>query len=182
MLSFLSTISPQVFLHRAPLNAFSAQSVDEFWGFCDPDIGPCTLFYWTSQGLHWPTSPACPGLSGWYSFPPACWLSHTVWCCQRRYLGYANPSAVLLMHRCWTVPVPVLAAVPTPEGHHWLHVGNEPLATSLGVWPASSWVTHSANPPNLKFRDKDVCGGQCQMLYMCHGRWCRLLCPYLPKL
>lgn len=45
MLSFLSTISPQVFLHRAPLNAFSAQSVDEFWGFCDPDIGPCTLFY-----------------------------------------------------------------------------------------------------------------------------------------
>jgi len=37
--------------------------------------------YWTSLRFHGPTSPACPGPSGWLPFLPVYWLHHSAWCC-----------------------------------------------------------------------------------------------------
>ena len=38
------------------------------WDCPDPSAAPCTWPYWTSLGFHGPTSPACPGPSGWLPF------------------------------------------------------------------------------------------------------------------
>lgn len=85
--------------------------------------GPCTWSCWSSWHWHRPTSPACLGPFGWYSFPPACRQQpHSL-------VALANLLSVhLIQHQ--------LLREPLVSG---LHLDVEPLTTTLWVPPSSQF-------------------------------------------
>jgi len=82
------------------------------WDCLNPCAGPCTWPCWTSWGSHRPTSPACPGLSGFHPFCPAsgphtfCPASGPAWCRQHTCWGCTQSHHPCCEQRCYTAPVP----------------------------------------------------------------------------
>ena len=77
--SFSSTVSPSP-SHQVCSQSLHPHACIDTWGCPNLGLGPCIWPCLTSWGSHRPTSPACPGLFGWYPVLLVCELHHSAWC------------------------------------------------------------------------------------------------------